>query len=126
MQQQSLLDFIENEPGLAPYAIDMYRLIDRQAEILISKKARENPADLRARTGTPFITENAKERADAIERDPTLRLWVLTDLRAWAVAVELEQHWISWYAGKVLLWSAAQKAPSIVPMMVEGYMEVTR
>jgi len=89
--------FIEQMPGLADYARRMYLMIDQEA-VRVGKElaATHDPATLRALTGSPWLTEDCRELADALETD--VRLAAIKSLRAWAAQPDgIGNTWINWY-----------------------------
>lgn len=122
----AFVDFIEAMPGLDPIAIrNNYAPIDKQAEIAGAEiAAQASIAELRARQGTPFVVGTCRARADALTRDSTGRLAAIPDLQAWAMQPDgIGRHWINWYVVLLNAWIDQHKAPSLVPMMVEGEFE---
>ena len=89
--------FIEQMPGLGDYARRMYLMIDREAaRVGKGLAATHDPVTLRARTGSPWLTKDSRELADALEID--IRLAAIKSLRAWAAQPDgIGNSWINWY-----------------------------
>lgn len=122
----AFVDFIEAMPGLDPIAIrNNYAPIDKEAEIAGAEiAAQASVAELRARRGTPNVVGMCRARADALTRDPTGRLAAIPALQVWAEKPDgIGRTWINWYAVLLNAWIDQHKAPSLVPMMVEGEFE---
>lgn len=102
--------FIEGMPGLTDHARRLYLTIDQEAGRIGERLAViHDPAALRARTGSPWLVEDCRELADALETD--VRLAAIKSLRAWAAQPDgIGNTWINWY---VVLLKAhiEQKAP---------------
>jgi len=101
--------FIEEMPGLTDDARRIYLMIDAEAVRIGGRlAARHDPAELRARTGSPWLVEHCRERADALETDA--RLAAIGALRAWAAQPDgTGNTWINWYV-TLLEAHVAQKA----------------
>lgn len=116
----TFLEFIEQQPGLERYAIDMYLLIDRNAEQVGAAIARGlSVSDLRAqaaeqaRRGLGWLAAKNSEQADALEQDP--RLAAIPSLRAWAAQPDgIGQTYINWYVVLLQAWIENERRPQLV------------
>lgn len=116
----TFIDFIKSSPGATPYEVWMYEIIDREAERLGADLAsRVTPAELRERTGTPWLIATNEAMASALERDPSGKLASVPALRAWAASPDgIGNTWINWYVLYYTAYLDGKRSPTLAPMMV--------
>lgn len=118
------IEFVETDPGLPAYAIAMYERIDKQALKQGALLKIKDITSLRILAADPSLSPSLRAfngtMADALERDPTGRLAAIPLLREWANRWGIGGTWINWYGIKLRAYLDAQKAPALVPMMVEA------
>jgi hypothetical protein len=109
--------FIEQMPGLTDDARRIYLMIDAEAaRVGAGLATSRDPADLRERTGSPWLVEHCRELADALDTDP--RLAAIGPLRAWAAGPDgIGNTWINWY---VALLKAHIEYNAMQPMSAEA------
>lgn len=129
----AFIEYIESQPGLRSYAIEMYRRIDHNAVKAGAQLKGTNIETLRLAAQQPMLTPDNRSRklimADALERDPTGRLAAIPSLRAWAERYSVGQTFINWYVVLINAWIDSQKAAAatLVPMQAtDRIMEAAR
>src|SRR5262249_49458940 len=126
----AFIEFVETDPGLPQWIIAIYRRIDTAALSAAADLLRtRDMAWLRARAADQCLTSDARARhqarIDGLERDPTGRLAVIRDLRAWTrkTSGSITNTHINWYVVRVNAWIDAQRSrhATLVPLQTAGH-----
>lgn len=109
-------DFLSEMPGLSADARGIYLLIDAEASRVGAElAARCTPAEHRSRAGSQWLEGFNRDRADALERDPSGRLAAMPAIHVWARRADgIGGTFANWYCDLLLLHIKAQARPQLI------------